>query len=86
MHWKATRTGPRHDRMAQRVLTMTICVRIRVFGVGMDTFNFEYNIFSGMRSLWLFLLSLSLCMLLLAMQPTLKVGLAFIFVQQFRVA
>ena len=40
-----------------------------------------------MRSLRRFLLSLSLCRLLdLAVQPTLNVGLAFIFVQQVRVA
>ena len=41
MHRKVTRTGPRHDTAAQGVLTMTICVRIRVFGVGMDTFNLD---------------------------------------------
>ena len=39
-----------------------------------------------MRSLRRFLLSLSLCMLLFAVQLTLKVGLAFIFVQQVHVA
>ena len=41
MYRKVTRTGSRHHRVAQGVLTVTICVRLWVFGAGMGTFNFE---------------------------------------------